>query len=161
MRGEIAFEPALRERVALLGGLPASVIDEALRDRITLNPGARTLVRTMRARGARIAIVSGGFRRSPAPSRNGSAADEDRANELAVADGRLTGKVVEPVLGLDAKLAALSEIAAAMRLSMAETPRSATAPTIWRCSRLPASASPIAPSRRWPPQPPRGSTTAT
>ena len=121
MRGEIAFEPALRERVALLGGLPASVIDEALRDRITLNPGARTLARTMRARGARIAIVSGGFRPFTRAIAEWIGADEDRANELAVADGRLTGKVVEPVLGLDAKLAALREIAAAMRLSMAET----------------------------------------
>ncbi len=121
MRGEIAFEPALRERVALLAGLPASVIDEALRDRITLNPGARTLARTMRARGARIAIVSGGFRQFTRAIAEQIGADEDRANELAVADGRLTGKVVEPVLGRHAKLAALRDIAATMGLGMAET----------------------------------------
>jgi phosphoserine phosphatase len=62
MRGEVAFAPALRERVALLAGLPETVIDDVLNDRIRLNPGARTLVKTMRANGAYVAIVSGGFR---------------------------------------------------------------------------------------------------
>ena len=62
MRGEVAFAPALRERVALLAGLPESVIEDVLKDRITLNRGARTLVQTMRANGAYVAIVSGGFR---------------------------------------------------------------------------------------------------
>jgi phosphoserine phosphatase len=121
MRGEIAFEPALRERVALLGGLPEGVIDEVLRDRIILNPGARTLVRTMRSRGARVAIVSGGFRQFTRAVANRIGADEDRANELQTADGKLTGKVIEPVLGQDAKLAALKEIASAMGLPLAAT----------------------------------------
>jgi phosphoserine phosphatase len=121
MRGEIAFEPALRERVALLGGLPERVIDEVLRDRIILNPGARTLVRTMRSRGARVAIVSGGFRQFTRAVANRIGADEDRANELQTADGKLTGKVIEPVLGQNAKLAALKEIASAMGLPLAAT----------------------------------------
>jgi phosphoserine phosphatase len=61
MRGEIAFEPALRERVALLKGLPASVVDEIIEKRITLTPGGRALVQTMRAHGGHACLVSGGF----------------------------------------------------------------------------------------------------
>jgi phosphoserine phosphatase len=121
MRGEIAFEPALRERVALLAGLPTSVIGEVLRDRIRLNPGARTLARAMRARGARVAIVSGGFRQFTSAIAALIGADEDRANELAIVDGKLSGKVVEPILGHDAKLGALKDIAAAMGLSLRDT----------------------------------------
>jgi phosphoserine phosphatase len=121
MRGEIAFEPALRERVALLAGLSESVIIEVLRDRITLNPGARTLARTMRARGAYVAIVSGGFRQFTRAVRERIGADEDRANELAIRNGKLTGEVIEPILGHDAKLGALKEIAAARGLMLAET----------------------------------------
>jgi phosphoserine phosphatase len=111
----------LRERVALLGGLPESLIEDVLRDRITLNPGARTLARTMRARGARVAIVSGSFRQFTRAIAARIGADEDRANELATAAGKLTGKVVEPVLGQDAKLMALKEIAANMGLPLAAT----------------------------------------
>jgi phosphoserine phosphatase len=118
MRGEIAFAPALRERVALLAGLPERVIDEVLMDRITLNPGARTLARTMRAHGARVAIVSGGFRQFTGAIREQIGADEDRANTLAIEGGRLTGKVVEPVLGQEAKLDALKEIAAVMGVAL-------------------------------------------
>jgi phosphoserine phosphatase len=121
MRGEVAFEPALRERVGLLAGLPAGVIDDVLRDRITLNPGARTLARTMRANGSRIAIVSGGFRQFTSAIAEQIGADEDRANILAIADGRLTGAVVEPVLGQDAKLEALRDMAAASGLELAQT----------------------------------------
>jgi len=121
MRGEIAFEPALRERVALLAGLSESVIIEVLRDRITLNPGARTLARTMRARGAYVAIVSGGFRQFTRAVRERIGADEDRANELAIRNGKLTGEVIEPILGHDAKLGALKEIAAARGLMLVET----------------------------------------
>ncbi len=121
MRGEIAFEPALRERVALLAGLPMSVIGDVLRDRIRLNPGARTLARTMRARQARVAIVSGGFRQFTSAIAALIGADEDRANELAIVDGKLTGKVVEPILGHDAKLGALRDIAAGMGLALRDT----------------------------------------
>jgi phosphoserine phosphatase len=118
MRGEIAFALALRERVALLAGLPESVIDEVLMDRITLNPGARTLARTMRAHGARVAIVSGGFRQFTGAVGERIGADEDRANTLGIEGGRLTGKVIEPVLGQEAKLDALKEIAAAMGVAL-------------------------------------------
>ena len=121
MRGEIAFEPALRERAKLLAGLPESVIADALRDRITLNPGARTLVQTMRARGAYIAVVSGGFRQFTRAVSARLGADEDRANILAIEGGKLTGRVIEPILGHDAKLGALKEIAAAKGLAIAET----------------------------------------
>ncbi len=121
MRGEIAFAPALRERVALLAGLPESVIDDVLRDRITLNPGARTLTRTMQANGACVVIVSGGFRQFTRAIRERIGADEDRANTLTIESGKLTGKVIEPILGQDAKLNALKEIAAAMELELDDT----------------------------------------
>ena len=121
MRGEIEFEPALRERVALLEGLPVETIDEVLESRIELNPGARTLARTMRARGARVVIVSGGFRQFTSAIAVFIGADEDRANTLVTADGKLTGEIAEPILGRDAKRAALLEIAAGMGLALDET----------------------------------------
>ena len=121
MRGEVAFAPALRERVALLAGLPETVIHDVLKDRITLNRGARTLVQTMRANGAYVAIVSGGFRQFTGAIRERIGADEDRANMLMIEGGKLTGKVIEPILGQDAKLAALEEIAAAMGLALDDT----------------------------------------
>jgi phosphoserine phosphatase len=121
MRGEIAFEPALRERVALLAGLPESMIAEALATRITLTPGARTLVRTMRANAAYVAIVSGGFRQFTTAVAAMLGANEDRANTLAICHGKLSGEVIEPILGHDAKLSALKEIAAAKGLALADT----------------------------------------
>jgi phosphoserine phosphatase len=121
MRGEVAFAPALRERVALLAGLPETVIGEVLKERITLNRGARTLVRTMRANGAYVAIVSGGFRQFTGAIRERLGADQDRANGLIIEGGKLTGKVIEPVLGQDAKLDALKEIAVAMGLTLDDT----------------------------------------
>ena len=121
MRGEVAFAPALRERVALLNGLPETVIQDVLKDRITLNRGARTLVRTMRANGAYVAIVSGGFRQFTRAIRERIGADEDRANTLMIEDGKLTGKVIEPILGEGAKLGALKEIAAAIGAALDET----------------------------------------
>lgn len=121
MRGEIAFEPALRERVALLAGLPESTIAQVLRNNITLNPGALTLARTMRARGAKVAIVSGGFRQFTGAIAARIGADEDRANQLIIAGGKLTGTVGEPILGHAAKLAALKEISASMGLALRDT----------------------------------------
>jgi phosphoserine phosphatase len=121
MRGEVAFAPALRERVALLAGLPETVIGDVLKDRITLNRGARTLVQTMRANGAYVAIVSGGFRQFTGAIRERLGADEDRANTFIIEGGKLTGEVIEPILGQDAKLSALKEIAAALGLSLDDT----------------------------------------
>jgi phosphoserine phosphatase len=110
MRGEIAFEPALRERVALLEGLPMSVIDEILATRITLTAGGRTLVATMRAHGAYTCLVSGGFTLFTGPIAERIGFDEHRSNRLVAANGRLAGCVEEPILGREAKLAALIEL---------------------------------------------------
>ena len=84
-------------------------------------PGAVTLVRTMRAHGAYAALVSGGFRQFTRDVAARCGFDEDRSNELLLADGRLAGRVAEPILGREAKLAALEELAAARRLPLAAT----------------------------------------
>jgi phosphoserine phosphatase len=110
MRGEIEFEPALRERVALLKGLPVRVVDEVLKSRITLTPGGRELVATMRAHGAYTCLVSGGFTLFSAQIAEMIGFQESRANELLVEDGRLSGKVAEPILGRAAKLATLVDL---------------------------------------------------
>jgi phosphoserine phosphatase len=109
MRGEIAFEPALRERVSLLEGLPITVVEETL-SRITLSAGARALVRTMRAHGAHCCLVSGGFTVFTAPIAEKLGFHEHRANRLGVRQGRLTGEVEEPILGRDAKRNSLIEL---------------------------------------------------
>ena len=121
MRGEIAFEPALRERVALLKGLPVAVVDEVIRERITLTPGARTLIATMRQNGGTTCLVSGGF--TLFTSRVGAMIgfDENRGNTLIVEDGRLAGRVEEPILGREAKLATLIELRERLGLSAPET----------------------------------------
>ncbi len=122
MRGEIAFEPALRERVALLEGLPAEeTIAGVLAEKITLTPGAKTLVATMRAHGAYAALVSGGFTAFTGPVAAMLGFDEHRSNLLKVEGGRLTGKVAEPILGREAKLAALEELIASGKLAREET----------------------------------------
>jgi phosphoserine phosphatase len=107
MRGELAFEAALTERLGLLAGLAESDLKRVFDERITLMPGARTLVATMRAAGAFTALVSGGF--SFFTSRVAAAVgfDVNRANTLELVDGRLTGQVVGPILAREAKLAAL------------------------------------------------------
>ena len=110
MRGEIAFEPALRERVALLKGLPVTVVNEVLKSRITLTPGAVELIRTMRANGAYTCLVSGGFTLFTTRVAELIGFQENRANELLVEDSKLTGKVAEPILGREAKLATLVDL---------------------------------------------------
>ncbi len=121
MRGELPFDSALRERVALLKDLPASVIDDVLAKRIRLNPGARTLAATMRARGGYVAVVSGGFVQFTGVVAKWIGADIHRANRLEVADGRLTGRVLEPILGADAKLSALRELTRQLGLLPSQT----------------------------------------
>jgi len=122
MRGEIAFEPALRERVALLEGLPVSVIEEVLRNRIKLTSGARTLVATMRAHGARTCMVSGGFTLFTDRIAAMIGFDEARANTLTVVDGhKLAGCVAEPIFGRDGKRAALIELRQELKLTKEET----------------------------------------
>jgi phosphoserine phosphatase len=120
MNGEIAFEPALRERVALLAGLDAAVIRRLIETRITLASGAVELVRTMRAHGAWTALVSGGFDSFTGPIAALIGFQEQRGNRLLEADGRLTGLVAEPILGRSAKRDALVEIAARLGLSAAD-----------------------------------------
>jgi phosphoserine phosphatase len=110
MRGEIAFEPALRERVALLRGLSASVADDLIRTRITLTPGGRELVRTMRRDGAYTCLVSGGFTLFTGPIAAAIGFDENRANVLLQDGDTLAGAVAEPILGADAKRATLAEL---------------------------------------------------
>jgi phosphoserine phosphatase len=121
MRGEIAFEPALRERVALLKGLAVSVIDEVLKQRITLTPGGRELVATMRAHGAYTCLISGGFTLFTNAVAATVGFQENRANELRVQDGKLTGEVTEPILGRAAKLATLIELRESFDLDNLDT----------------------------------------
>lgn len=121
MRGEIAFEPALRERVALLKGLDTSVVNEVLRERITLTPGGRELIGTMRAHGAYTALVSGGFTLFTDRIRDMIGFNEDRSNCLMTEGGKLSGLVAEPILGKAAKLATLIELREAHGLAHHET----------------------------------------
>jgi phosphoserine phosphatase len=120
MRGEIAFEPALRERVRLLRGLPVGVVDRILAERITLAPGGRTAVATMRANGVYACLVSGGFTLFTGPVGAALGFHEDRANRLVVEAGALAGQVEEPILGREAKLATLRELRARLGLSQSE-----------------------------------------
>lgn len=121
MRGEIDFEPALRERVALLAGLPFDVIARVIGERIRLTTGARALIQTMRANGAYTLLVSGGFTAFTDRIAAQVGFNEARANELLVAGGKLTGKVADPILGREAKLAALEETASRLKLAPEET----------------------------------------
>jgi phosphoserine phosphatase len=122
MRGDIAFERALRERVALLEGLPISVIEEVLRDRIRLTPGGKTLVATMRANGAVTCMVSGGFTLFTDRIAAMIGFDKSRANRLTLVDGhKLAGKVADPVFGRDGKRAALIELRQDLGLAKNDT----------------------------------------
>ena len=119
MRGELAFEPALRERVGLLKGMPVASL-AALRDRLTMLPGAATLVATMRAHGAHTALVSGGFTFFTAPVAANLGFDEQHGNQLAIADGNLTGGLSGPILGRQEKADHLIRIAAKLGLTPAD-----------------------------------------
>jgi phosphoserine phosphatase len=112
MNGEIGFEGALRERVALLKGLPEAVIERVFANRITMAAGGRVLVATMRAQGAVAALVSGGFTAFTGRVAAVLGFDEHRANVLGIRDGVLDGTVAEPILGREAKVLALQEISA-------------------------------------------------
>ncbi|RFB75045.1 phosphoserine phosphatase SerB [Methylovirgula sp. 4M-Z18] len=121
MRGEIAFEPALRERVALLRGLEAGIVDKVIADRITLTPGGRALVQTMRAHGAYAALVSGGFTLFTTRIAEMIGFHENRANVLLVEHDYFVGAVEEPILGREAKLARLLALRAEQGLGPHET----------------------------------------
>lgn len=121
MRGELEFEGALRERVAMLEGLSADVLQQAYDERVRLNPGARILVRTMAAAGTVCVLVSGGFTFFTSRVATAAGFHSNRANTLIEHDGRLAGLVGEPILGREAKLAALVEEAAAIAVPMTDT----------------------------------------
>ena len=120
MNGEVGFEGALRERVALLAGLDVAVIDRVLRDRITDAPGGATLVATMAAHGAATALVSGGFTAFTAVVAARLGFGSHRANVLEVEDGRLTGAVREPILGREAKVERLDALCDGLGLAAAD-----------------------------------------
>jgi phosphoserine phosphatase len=118
MRGELDFEQSLRQRVALLEGVDASAIDEVY-DAIVLAPGARTLVRTLRRLGYRFAIVSGGFSQITDRLADELGIHFARANELEIVDGKLTGRILGPVVDRAGKAAALRQFAAEVGVSEA------------------------------------------
>ncbi len=121
MRGEIDFEDALRERVGMLKGLPLSALEQCYAERVRLNPGARTLVTTMAAHGARGVLVSGGFTFFTSRVAREAGFHDQRANTL-IDDGagHLTGQVGDPILGREAKLTALEHEAAAIGATPAD-----------------------------------------
>jgi phosphoserine phosphatase len=120
MRGEIDFADALRERVGLMAGLDASVIDNIVREHLTLMPGGKTLVATMKTHGAYTALVSGGFRQFTSRVATLVGFDTNEANDLIIENGKLAGRVGEPVLGKEAKVEALHRISSAHGLSVAD-----------------------------------------
>lgn len=120
MRGEIEFEAALRERVARFKDLSTTLLEEVFA-RATLNPGAETLVRTMKKHGAICALVSGGFTIFTERIAARVGFDIHQANTLEIADGKIAGRVTEPILGREAKRAALERLAAERRLVLAES----------------------------------------
>jgi phosphoserine phosphatase len=120
MRGELDFESSLRARVALLKGLPQSVLVD-VQSEITLTPGARTLVRTLNKLGHHIALVSGGFESVIAPLVSELGIDHMRANNLEIVDGKLTGNLIGPIVDRAGKATALKEFAAAHNIELEQT----------------------------------------
>jgi phosphoserine phosphatase len=120
MRGEIEFKAALRERVAMLADLPVTALEDTYK-RIRFNPGALVLVRTMHAAGAFTVLISGGFHFFVSRIAGVAGFDAFECNQFEIAVERLTGRVVEPVLDKDAKLAALKRFAAERGLPLTAT----------------------------------------
>ncbi len=121
MRGEIGFEGALRERVAMLTGLDVAALEQCYLERVRLNPGARTLVTTMAKHGVRCVLVSGGFRSFTARVAEAAGFHADFANTLLDDGARLLGIVADPILGREAKLATLEAEAARLGLGLEAT----------------------------------------
>lgn len=117
MRGEIAFEPALKERVGLLKGLPLASLEKVYAERIVETPGGRALVGTMRANGATCALVSGGFTFFTERVAAAVGFNLNRANTLIFADDKLTGDVGEPILGRYAKIESLVNLREELKLA--------------------------------------------
>lgn len=121
MNGELLFEAALRERVALLAGLPTAALQQCYDERVTFMPGARTLMATMKAHGAYGIVVSGGFTFFTGRVRQALGFDEDHANVLEAEHGVLTGRVLPPILGKEAKLATLKDACGRLGIGAYET----------------------------------------
>lgn len=121
MRGELDFRAALIERVGLLAGMPEATLVECRMERVKLTRGARTLVQTMKAHGAFSVLVSGGFMPFAGPVGEAIGFDKVLANELEIRDGKLTGKVIEPIVDSAAKLETLKAEAAKHGLPLADT----------------------------------------
>jgi len=120
MRGELDFAAALRERTALLAGLDASVL-ESVRSGLRLTPGARTLIRTLKRLGYKCGIVSGGFTVVIEPLAASLGIDYVAANRLEVADGKLTGRVLDPIIDREGKTEALRKFARAAGVPLSQT----------------------------------------
>jgi phosphoserine phosphatase len=121
LSGDIEFEAALRQRVALLAGLPESIVDKVMAERIRLTSGAKSLVWTMRANGARTLLVSGGFTVFTEKIAAMAGFDENRANRLLTAGRKFTGELEEPIIDPRAKLAALEDAIIRLQLDVSET----------------------------------------
>ena len=121
MRGELDFRAALIERVGLLAGMPEATLVECRMERVKLTRGARTLVQTMKAHGAYSVLVSGGFMPFAGPVGEAIGFDKVLANELEIRDGKLTGRVIEPIVDSAAKLETLKAEAAKHGLPLADT----------------------------------------
>lgn len=121
MRGELDFRAALIERVGLLAGMPEATLVECRMERVKLTRGARTLVQTMKAHGAWSVLVSGGFMPFAGPVGEAIGFDKVLANELEIAGGKLTGRVIEPIVDSAAKLETLKAEAAKHGLPLADT----------------------------------------
>jgi phosphoserine phosphatase len=120
MRGDLDFEAALRQRVALLAGLPAAAVDD-VRRAVVLTPGARTLLRTLKRLDHEVGIVSGGFTQVTDSLAADLGLDHVAANTLEIVDGRLTGQLVGPIIDRAGKAAALERFAAAAGVPLAQT----------------------------------------
>jgi phosphoserine phosphatase len=120
MRGELDFAQSLISRVALLAGLPESILSD-IQNEISLTPGARTLVRTMQKLGHHVAVVSGGFESVISPLVNELGIKHMRANNLEIVDGRLTGRLAGPIIDRAAKAEALREFATEHGIAIDQT----------------------------------------
>ncbi len=119
MRGDLNFDSALKERVALLKGLSVDQLDACYRERIEIMPGARTLVQTMVQSGRFAALVSGGFTFFTEKVSKQIGFQSNRANMLEIEAGKLTGNVIEPICGAEAKLEALNDYCAQLSIDPA------------------------------------------
>jgi len=120
MNGELDFAAALTERVALLAGLPETTLEQCYNERVTLMPGAKKLITHMKSRGAHTVLVSGGFTFFTSRVRAALGMHEDFSNQLDIKDGRLTGRVIHPILGKEAKLATLQRKCADLKIPTSE-----------------------------------------